>query len=68
MNCCSPRTDHGTRHSTRSNGGCCCCGLEGGISRRYLNRDEQRRLLEEYRDDLKAELAEVEKRLQESED
>ena|GEM_PF-3028268 len=70
MNCCSPRTDHGTRHGTRSNGGCCCCGQQGGFPHHYLSKDERRKLLEGYRNNLKAELAEVEKRLQspESED
>ena len=47
-------------------GGCCCCGQGGGFPRHFLSKEERRKKLEDYRDDLKAELAEVEKRLQSS--
>jgi len=35
------------------------------MRRRYLSREERRRHLENYRDDIAAELAEVEKRIEE---
>lgn len=60
MDCCGPRTGHGTRFGGSC---CCCCGQDGGFSRRYLSKEERRQLLDEYRNDLKAELEEVEKRL-----
>jgi len=59
MTHCGPKGGHRSHHA-----GCCCCGQGGGFPRHFLSKEERRKKLEDYRDDLKAELAEVEKRLQ----
>ncbi len=59
MTHCGPRSGHRMHH-----GGCCCGG--GDFPRHFLSKEERRKKLEDYRDDLRAELAEVEKRLQSS--
>lgn len=50
---------HGTPHGF-SFGGCCC----GPIMRRFPSREEQVKILEEYKKDLEAELEDVGKQLE----
>ncbi len=47
-----------------SNCGCCGCGC-GPFSRRFISAKEEQERLEEYRDQLKSELAGVEEHIQE---
>ena len=46
-------------------GGQCGCGCGGFFHRHYFSRQEEKERLEEYRDELKKELAGVEERLRE---
>lgn len=44
----------------------CCCGCRcGTFFRRFISAKEEKEMLEEYRDNLKKELAGVEERIQE---
>jgi hypothetical protein len=54
--------EHRRHHPEAS--GCCCCGCGCGHSfRRFFSSQEERERLENYRDQLKKELAAVEERL-----
>jgi len=46
---------------------CGCCSGHGAFVRRFISKEEKRERLEEYRDQLKKELAGVEERIQELE-
>lgn len=45
--------------------GCNCGGGSGMISRRFMSKKEKKEMLEEYKDQLKKELAGVEEHIQE---
>ena len=64
--CCGPA--YPSEHHAASAVECCCCtaGL-GAFQRRYRTARERRERLEAYRDELKAELAGVDERMQELE-
>ena len=55
---------HGTDTCCRSHvsAASCCCGMQ----RRFLSKAERRKALEEYREQLKNELAGVEERIEET--
>jgi len=46
---------------------CGCCSGHGGFARRFISKAEKLEKLEEYKDQLKKELAGVEERIQELE-
>ncbi len=61
---CQPRGDQRSFGTRESNCGCCGCGC-GPFFRRFISAKEEQERLEEYRDQLKSELAGVEERIQE---
>ena len=61
---CQPRESQRTLGAWGCNCGCCGCGC-GMFSRRFMSAKEEQERLEEYRSQLKKELAGVEERIQE---
>ena len=61
---CQPGARQKTFEGRGCNCGRCGCGC-GGFSRRFISAKEEQERLEEYRDQLKKELAGVEERIQE---
>lgn len=63
---CQPRTAHRFGGLAECTCGCCGCGCGPGL-RRFFSAQEERERLEDYRDQLKKELAGVEERISECE-
>ena len=61
---CQPRGSQGAQVAGGCTCGCCGCGC-GMFFRRFVSAKEEQERLEEYRDQLKKELAGVEDRIQE---
>ena len=61
---CEPRETARSTHGRHCSCGCCGCGC-GPSFRRFFSSEEKRECLENYRDQLKKELAGVEERISE---
>lgn len=61
---CQPRSGHSHAGMRRCTCGCCGCG-GGHMARRFYTAKEEEEWLEDYRDQLKKELAGLEERLKE---